>query len=162
MGQPPIPKWRPTVGVDIERTTKAFAYYLDGKHPFAVLKHGTCVGLPPQSSDPQAAAAGTMHAILNAHPDAKLRTMDDGHYVVWYSQPAAGVLFSDVVKANWKYIEDNHLDGFTPGEVIRKPDGSALQLTEGVKMTLFARARMFMDAVSPNIVKIWRPKDEHS
>lgn len=156
MALPPTPKWRPTVAVDIERTAKTFAYYIDGKHAFAVLKNGTCVWLPPQTSDPNAAAAEMMQAILHAHPDAKLRGMDDGNYAIWYSRPAGGVVFADVVRANWDYIEANHLDGLVDGEVLRTPDGKPMNLTEGMKITLFARAYMFMDALSPEVVLVYR------
>ena len=156
MRLPPTPKWRPTVAVDIERTAKTFAYSVDGKHAFAVLKPGTCVRLPPRATDPKAAAAETMWALLHTHPDARLRGMDDGNYAVWYSQPAASVAFADVVRDNWAYIEANHLDGLVDGEVLRTPDGKSLALTEGVKITLFARSYMFMDALAPEPVLVCR------
>ncbi len=154
---PPRPKWQPTIGVDIERTAKTFADLMDGKHSFVVLRNGTCVLFPPEgTTDPQAAAEKVMHDILWAHPDVKLRTMDDGNFLVLYSQPtAATVMFSDVVEANWGYINKNFLDGLTEGEMLRNAEGKPNQFTKGVKISLFGRAYMFMDAVSPEVVKVW-------
>jgi hypothetical protein len=97
-----------------------------------------------------------MWQLLHTHPDAKLRGMDDGNYAVWYARPAASVVFEDVVRANWAHIEANHLDGLVDGEVLRTPDGKSMTLTEGVKITLFARAYMFMDALAPEVVLVCR------
>src|SRR5882757_3163617 len=105
---PPKPKWHPTVQIDIDRTIKTFAYYVNGKKSFAVLEHGTCVILPPDAKDAQEEAAKIMHAILYAEPDMNLRPMDDGNWLVTYSQPAATVVFADVVASNWAYIDANH------------------------------------------------------
>lgn len=158
-GLPPRPRWQPTITVDIERTARTFACYMDGKHSFVVLKNGTCVLLPPEgTTNPQAAAEKTLRDILWAHPDTKLRTMNDGNFLILYSQPtAATVMFADVVEANWAYIEKNYSHGLTESEVLRGPDGKPAQFTKGVKVNLFGRAYMFMDAVSPEVVKVWHP-----
>lgn len=157
--RPPRPKWQPNIGVDIERTAKTFAYYLDGKHSFAVLKNGTCVGLPEGTTDPQAAAEKIMHAIFWAHPDMNPRSMDDGNWMIWYSQPAGTVVFSDVVEENWAYIDNNHLDGLATHEVLLNAEKNANQFDRLGKIALFGRAYMFMDAISPKVVKVWHPND---
>lgn len=154
---PPRPKWQPTVAVDIERVAKTFAYYTSGKHSFAVLTHGTCVVLPDGAKDPQQAAAEIMHAILYAHPDMDPKYMDDGNWLVTYSQPAGTVVFADVVEANWAYIDKNHKDGVTKDEVLNNGNLPPNQFDRAGKIGLFGRAYMFMDAVSPKVVKVWHP-----
>jgi len=153
-----MPKWRPTVPVDLERTMKTFAYYTDGKHAFAVLTNGTCVGLPPGITDPEAVAKETMFAILHAHPDMKPRSMDDGNWVIWYSRPAGTVVFTDVVEANWDYIEKHHLEGLASGEVLMNAAGEANKFDRAGKLALFGRAYMFMDALSPKVVRVCQSK----
>ena len=154
---PPMPKWHPTIAVDIERTAKTFAYYIDAKHSFAVLMNGTCVVMPEGTTDFQSAAEKIVHAILYAHPDVKSRLMNDGNWLVSYSQPAATVVFSDVLEANWAYIETNHLDGLPEGEVLLNASKEANQFDRSAKIALFGRAYMFMDAILPKVVKVWPP-----
>lgn len=158
---PPRPKWQPTIAVDVERTAKTAAYHLGGKHSFAVLTNGTCIVLSPEeTANPQAAAEKVMHAVLWAHPDMKVRCKNDGNWLVIYSHPhAATVVLSDVVEANWAYIEKNHLNGVVEGEVLLDAEKRANHFTESVKIGLFGRAYMFMDAVSPKVVKVWHPSE---
>jgi len=97
-----------------------------------------------------------MHAILWAHPDMNPRVMDDGNWVIWYTQPAGTVVFSDVVEANWAYIDNNHLDGLAQGEVLLNANKERNRFDRLGKIALFGRAYMFMDAISPRVVKVCR------
>jgi hypothetical protein len=154
---PPKPKWKPTVPVDIERTVASFAHYTDRSRTFVVFEHGTCVVVPESSTDPEGEAKRLLDAVYNFHPDFNPRQMDDGNFTVSYSQPAFSVVFADEVKANRQYIDLNHLDGVVREEVLLDASGRQNQFDDRGKIGLFGRARMFMDAQSPRIVRVWRP-----
>jgi hypothetical protein len=154
---PPVPKWKPTVPVDIERTIATFAHYTDRKKLFVVFEHGTCVVVPEASQDPEAEAKQLLDRVYNFHPDFDPRQMDDGNFSVSYFQPAYSVVFSDEFKANREYIDANHLDGVVRDEVLLNAAGRPNTFDDRGKIGLFGRARMFMDAQSPNVVRVWRP-----
>ena len=159
MPLPPVPKWKPTIAVDVERAAKTFAYYMDGRVSFAVMANGTCVLVPPQG-DAEAAAMETLFGILHAHPDMNPRPMDDGNWLITYSGPAATVVFIDVVEANWDYIEKHHLQGLADAEVLINARGEANNFDRTGKLALFGRAYMFMDALSPKMVKLCRGAED--
>ncbi len=104
---PPKPAWKPTLPVDIARTVQAFAYYTDRKKVFAVFRHGTCVLVPDASTDPDHDARSILDKVYRYHPDFNPRTMDDGHFLVSYSQPAFSVVFKDEFDNHRDYIEGN-------------------------------------------------------
>jgi hypothetical protein len=120
---PPIPKWRPTVEVDIPRTARTMARYLDDARTFVIFTNGTCV-VVSATEDPVASAKDLLEKILHAHPDMNTAEMDDGHWTVRYSQAAFSVVFREEIEAHWGYIEKNHLDGLTRDEVIFGPSGA--------------------------------------
>ncbi len=153
---PPVPKWKPTVPVDIERTATTFAHYTNGTKMFAVFEHGTCVVVPETSGDPVGAARQLLDRVYNFHPDFNPRQMDDGNFSVSYSQPAYSVVFADEFAANREYINANHLDGVVRDEVLLNADGRPNTFDERGKIGLFGRARMFMDAQAPKVVRVWR------
>ena len=155
---PPKPKWKPNVPVDIDRTIKAFCYYTDSKRSFAVFTNGTCVLLPDGTQDPETQACKILAAVYNYHPDFNPRTTDDGNYLVSYSQPAFSVVFSDELAANRAYIEQNYLDGVVRDEVLLNADKQPNKFDDRGKVGLFGRARMFLDAQAPKVVRVWKPQ----
>lgn len=154
---PPVPEWRPTMPVDVQRTAKAMARYLDDKRTFVVFEHGTCA-VVSDSGEPVEEARDILEKILHAHPDMNTAEMDDGHWVVRYSGPAMSIVFSDEIEQYWDDIEENHLGGLTRAEVLIGPQGEKNRFNRDGKIGLFGRARMFMDATAPVAVGVWRPK----
>ena len=154
---PPVPKWKPTVPVDIERTIATFAHYTDRRRVFVVFEHGTCVVVPKTSQDPEGEAKQLLDRVYNFHPDFNPRQMDDGNFLISYSQPAYSVVFADEVAANREYIDANHLDGVVRDEVLLDAAGRPNTFDDRGKIGLFGRARMFMDAQAPKVVRVWRP-----
>ena len=153
---PPKPKWKPNIPIDIEKTIQTFAYYSDKKKTFVIFKNGTCVMVPPEA-DPENAAKEILDKVYNYHPDFNPKTMDDGNFLVSYSQPAFSIVFKDEFEKNRDYIEQNHLDGLTRDEVLLNAKGEANKFDDIGKIGLFARSRMFLDAQNPVIVKTWKP-----
>ena len=154
---PPKPKWKPNVPVDIERTIQAFAYYSDKKKTFAVFENGTCVVVPDESSNVENSAKEILDKVYNYHPDFNPQAMDDGNFMVSYSQPAYSVVFKDEFEKNRDYIDQNHLDGVVRAEVLLNAKGEPNKFDDRGKIGLFARSRMFLDAQKPVVVKIWKP-----
>jgi len=154
---PPKPKWKPNLPVDTERTIQTFAYYSDRKRTFAIFQNGTCVLIPDGSSAPESAAKEILNKVYNYHPDFNPKAMDDGNFMVSYSQPAYSIVFKDEFEKNRAYIDQNHLDGLTRDEVLLNAKGEANKFDERGKIGLFARSRMFLDAQNPVVVKIWKP-----
>ena len=152
---PPVPKWKPMVSVDIERTEKTFAYYLNHKSAFVIFANGTCI--PINSPNPEKEGKEILNKVYNFHPDFNPRQMDDGNFTVSYSQPAYSIVFKDEFENNRAYIEENHLDGLTDGEVLINAQKERNKFDDRGKVGLFGRARMFLDAQNPIVAKIWRP-----
>jgi hypothetical protein len=154
---PPRPRWQPLVPVDIQRTARTMAVYLDDKRSFVIFEHGTCV-VVSESDQPVEEAAEILERILHAHPDMNTAEMRDRNWTVQYAQPAMSIVFSDEIEEHWDYIEENHLDGLTRDEVLIGPTGERNRFDREGKIGLFGRARMFLDASSPVAVGVWRPR----
>ncbi|MCC6937779.1 MAG: hypothetical protein IT226_06115 [Flavobacteriales bacterium] len=155
---PPKPKWKPTVPVDIARTVETFAYYSNRKQTFAVFTHGTCVLLPDSSKDAEKDAKEILDKVYQYHPDFNPQAMDDGHFVISYSQPAYSVVFKEELEANRAYIDQNHLNGVVRDEVLLNANREPNKFDDMGKIGLFGRARMFLDAQDPVVVQVWRPQ----
>jgi hypothetical protein len=102
----PIPKWKPGVPVDIPRTVAAFLYYFDRKKTLVVFAHGTCVPVSPGCAEPEKEARQALRGVFYSHPDFRTLRMDDGNYMISYSDAAFSVVFRDELDANREYIEE--------------------------------------------------------
>ena len=154
---PPKPKWKPNVPIDFQRTIETIAYYSDKKKTFAVFENGTCIVIPDGDANPEKQTKGILNKVYNYHPDFNPQTMDDGNFMVSYSQPAYSIVFKDEFEKNRDYIEKNHLDGLVRAEVLLNAKREPNKFDDIGKIGLFARARMFLDAQNPVVVKIWKP-----
>ena len=154
---PPKPKWKPDVPVDVDRIEQVFAYYSNEKRKFAIFRHGTCVLIDDSSPDAEAEAKRLLDAVYNFHPDFDPQPMDDGNWMVEYSQPVLSVVLKSEVEANWGYIDANHMDGVVRDEVLLNAQGEPNRFDRLAKVGLFARARMFLDAQEPDIVRVHHP-----
>ena len=156
-GFPPVPTWKPSFSQPIETVVDRISYYANAKRDFAVFRNGTCVMLDAGLSDADAKMSSlkVLADILGFHPDMNPAPMDDGNILVRYNHPAVNVVLSTVAKAHWDEIEKRHLDGLTPDEVLITPLGQNIFDDFG-KQALLGRAYMFMDAESPEIIRIVR------
>ena len=154
---PPVPSWKPSFRQPLERVADRIDYYTNGKRDFAIFQNGTCVILEDGLSDGDAKAFSlkVLSDIIHFHPDMNPSPMDDGNILVRYNHPATNVVLHDIAEAHWAEIETKHLQGLTPSEVIITPQGENKFDRLG-KQALLGRAYMFLDAQTPEIVRIAR------
>ena len=154
---PPKPKWRPNLPVDIEAIFDKARFYTGDKLQLAIFQNGTVVFFADRVDDIAQSALNTIDRIYNAHPDFKPIAMDDGNYLVEYSQPAFTIVFKSETDTYWSYIEKNHQNGVCTAEVLINSTGQHNVFDRLGKICLYGRAKMFMDAQSPKVVKIFEP-----
>jgi hypothetical protein len=154
---PPKPKWKPNTPTDIEQIYEKAKYYTGDKLQFAIFQHGTVAFFSSRVDDIEDSAKASLDRIYNAHPDFKPITMDDGNYLIEYSHPAFTIVFKDDIEKNWAYIDKNHLDGICRAEVLINAQGQHNVFDSVGKICLYGRAKMFMDAQSPKVLKTFDP-----
>jgi hypothetical protein len=156
---PPIPKWEPNFSAPISELVERMEYYSDSKKDFVIFRYGTIVILPEQLNDNESKkyALETLSKIYNYHPDMNPINMDDGNILVQYNHPAYNIVISSFVSKHMKEIRAKHLDALATDEVLITSMGNNKFDEFGMK-ALYGRTFMFMDAKSPEIVKIYRTK----
>ena len=154
---PPVPTWKPSFSQPTDAVIDRISYYSNSKKDFAVFRNGTCVILDDVLSDADAKTTSlkVLADIFGFHPDMNPAPMDDGNILVRYNHPAVNVVLSAVAKTHWDEIEKRHLDGLTPDEVLITPLGPN-KFDDFGKQALLGRAYMFMDAQSPEIIRLVR------
>lgn len=154
---PPVPDWKPNIVQPLDMIIERVRHYTSGSRDFAVFTNGTVAVLPADLDD----AAATMHAkealrrVFHAHPDMNPMNMKDGNVLVQYNHGVATVVLFEVTEANWQAIEDNHQRALATHEVLVTPRGHNI-FDELGKKALFGRCFMFMDAQSPEVIRIER------
>lgn len=154
---PPKPKWKPNLPVDIELIYEKAKYYTGEKLQFAVFQNGTVTFFSNKVDNIEDSAKASLDKIYNFHPDFKPTTMNDGNYLIEYSQPAFTIVFKDEIDNRWDYIDKNHQDGICGTEVLINAQGQHNVFDSMGKICLFGRAKMFMDAQDPKVVKTFDP-----
>ena len=154
---PSKPEWKPNLPNNIDTIIERAKYYTGSKLQLAVLEYGTVIYFPQTVDDIKRAAFDTINRIYNSHPDFKPIEMDDGNYIVEYSQPAFTIVFKEEIENHWNYIETNHKDGVCTHEVLLNGKGEANIFDDVGKICLFGRAKMFMDAQKPDLVRMFDP-----
>jgi hypothetical protein len=154
---PPKPTWRPNLPIDLDLVVEKTKYYTGQKLQFAVFENGTVTFFSKRVDNIEAEAKSTLDKIFNAHPDFKPITMDDGNYLIEYSQPAFTIVFKEEIKNNWEYITQNHQSGICRAEVLLDSKGQQNVFDDIGKICLFGRAKMFMDAQNPKVVRTFDP-----
>ncbi len=150
---PPKPKWKPNLPTDIDAIYEKAKYYTGDKLQLAIFQNGTVVLFPNKVDNIEKSALATLDQIYNAHPDFKPIAMEDGNYLIEYSQPAFTIVFKDEIEMNWNYIDENQQDGICRAEVLINGQGQHNVFDRIGKICLFGRAKMFMDAQHPKVVK---------
>lgn len=156
---PPKPKWRPDLPIDIELILDRAKFYTGQKLQLAVFSHGTVVIFPDRVANITEEGLATLDRIYNFHPDFNPMTMDDGNYLLEYSQPAFTIVFKDELEKHWDYIEQNHLDGLCTSEILMNGQGEANKFDRIGKISLFGRTKMFQDAQDPKVVRTFDPQN---
>lgn len=81
--------------------------------------------------------------------------MEDGNYLVEYSQPAFTIVFKEEIEKYWDYIEKNHQDGVCKDEVLIDGQGQRNVFEKTGKICLFGRSKMFLDAQKPRVLRVF-------
>ena len=154
---PPVPAWKPSFIPNIEVIADRFRLYFENSYDFVMFQHTTCCAVPLDLSDDEAeqTALAILKRIIGYHPDMNPRQMNDGNVVISYNHPAANIVPLGFARTHWQEIQDQHLDGLTPGEVLMTPLGANVFDDVG-KLALLGRSYMFLDALSPTPVRVER------
>lgn len=153
---PPKPKWRPHLPVDLSQVLEKAKYYTDERLQMAVFQFGTVVVFPERVSNIHNSALEVLNKVYFAHPDFNPREMDDGNYVIEYSQPVFTIVFKDEIEKHWSYIDKNHQDGICRDEVLLNGNGESNVFDKVGKIGLFGRSKMFMDAQNPVVISTFQ------
>jgi hypothetical protein len=154
---PPKPKWKPNLPVDIDLIFEKAKYYTGDKLQFAIFRNGTVAFFSNKVDNIEDSAKASLDKIYQFHPDFKPLAMDDGNYLIEYSQPAFTIVFKDELEKHWGYIDKNYQDGICRAEVLINAQGQHNVFDDIGKICLFGRAKMFMDAEAPKVVRIFDP-----
>ncbi|MCU4157327.1 hypothetical protein J1N10_15225 [Carboxylicivirga sp. A043] len=149
---PPKPKWKPNLPINLNLILEKSKYYTGEKLQLAVFEFGTIIIFSERVTDIISSALQTLDKIYNFHPDFNPREMDDGNYLIEYSQPAFTIVFKDEIEKYWSYIDENHLDGICTDEVLINGNGEHNVFDKIGKICLYGRSKMFMDAQNPKVV----------
>ena len=148
---PPKPTWKPNLPNDLDKILEKAKYYTGEKLQIAVFKYGTVIIFPENVQDIKASALESLNKIYNSHPDINPKKMDDGNYLIEYTQPAFTIVFKEEIEKNWDYIEKNHKGGVCRDEVLINAKGEHNVFDDFGKICLFGRTKMFMDAQEPEV-----------
>jgi hypothetical protein len=154
---PPVPKWKPNIPTNLDSVLEKARSYTEDKLQLAVFENGTVVFFSNKVDNIKMKALEVLDQIYNSHPDFKPISMDDGNILVEYSQPSFTIVFKSEIETNWTYIEENHKDGVCKAEVLINSRNERNVFDNIGKICLYGRAKMFMDAQAPNVVKIFDP-----
>jgi hypothetical protein len=154
---PPVPDWKPAVRQPLERIVERIRFYTNNSRDFAVFGYGTIAILPDDLSDAASErhAKESLHKVFHAHPDMNPLNMKDGNILVQYQYDVASLVLSDIADKHWAEIDSQHQRALATSEVLFTPLGQNTFDDFG-KKALFGRCYMFMDAQSPEVIRIER------
>jgi hypothetical protein len=157
--------------IDIEKTAKTLDYYLNGKSSFIILKYGTLIGIYDHQNpiDAQRIVAERFQSLFQKDVGFNPFPMDDSNWLVEYLHPnqpnhkynVVSIIFHEEVLRYKQEIDHSYLNYIAGDELFLDKDGQPKPFDERGKVGLFARARLFMDARDPKIIKIWNPQTKN-
>ena len=153
----PIPVWRPNTPNDINRIMDTAKGYANSKYQMAVFKYGTVVSFLSPVVDIEAEDKKKLELVYETNAKYHPVKMADGNFTIQYSKAALTIVFKDEIKEYWPYIEKNFLAGICKDEAALHSKGRRNVIDQVGKIYLFSRAKMFMDAQDPKVVKIFDP-----
>jgi hypothetical protein len=133
--------------IDINLVDDAVNYYSNGRFSSAIFENGTCV-LPPVDGNRNAGAISCLSKIKE-NQRFEVREMDDGNFIVKFSEFIFSVVFLDDYLKNKNQIIKDVLSS-TSNEVILGKDNLS---NDHIYIGIFARTRMLQDMHDRKIVK---------
>jgi hypothetical protein len=152
-----VPKWRPTIPVDIAAIVDRVRYYTNGRWRFVVFSHGTIALVPNDGNDAASDAQDLLREAGFGHADFNPILMDDGNRLVGFTQHVCGVVLEAEMVEHRDYIEMHFRSGVRAKEALVSGEASSVATEDPLKAGLLARARLFMDAESLIVVSICEP-----
>lgn len=147
----PSPAWRPSVAPDLDWIVEKLSVYLSGKH-FSVFRNGSCVIWPSSEPLGEEACVATIRAVVEHHPDFKVRRHASGDFLVTFRGGVGGVMSGRTLHENVDLLRRDALSlGKLHSEEFRVegPEfADDLDLIAG----LYVRALLYLDVGSPTIV----------
>jgi hypothetical protein len=152
-----VPKWRPTIPVDVAAIAGRMRYYTNGRWRFVVFANGTCVLVSNISKDPAAEAKALVESAGFGHVDFDPRSMDDSNFLVGFTQKVCGIVLATEMIEHRPYIDAHFRDGVRSEEVLLPGGKEQTAPDDRFKAGLLARSRLFVDAEALEIVQICEP-----
>jgi len=159
---PPVPNWKPSFSASIESQLERMVFYTNQDKDLAQFSNGTIVILEDGLDDTEARqyANEVLSKIFNYHPDMNPVNMKDGNILVQYNHPAYNVVLTEFTQKHMDVIKSKHLDALATDEVLITGLGHN-KFDEFSMLALYGRAFMFMDAQSPELVRLYRKKSSN-
>lgn len=153
----PVLSWQPAVTERAEEVCALAANYTSGRRAFVVFRSGTVVYSDSERHREDADYVATLEAAIAQSPDFKVMPMQDGNLLVRFAGPVAGIVVASFYAANSDVIAKGIVEGgFLPGESVIA--GGASEPSEHqYRAGLYARAKMYADAVHPEIAARYSP-----
>lgn len=147
----PVLSWQPTVTESAEEVRKLAANYTNGRRAFVVFRSGTVVYSDSERHREDADYIATLEAVIVQSPDFKVVPLQDGNLLVRFTGPVTGIVVASFYAANSDSIAKGIVEGgFLPGESIIAGESSEPS-EQQYRAGLYARAKMYADAVHPEI-----------
>lgn len=144
-------KWQPDYPQEIEHVAEKMKFYSDLKHNFIILKNSTCLFF----NDMENHESNVEKVMESAKTltDFSVDVMSGGDYIVNIRGPIDVYVGKEEFE-NQKHEIERRLDELKyPGEAFTSEDAKGLE-KERILVGLYARAKMLMDAESPEIAKV--------
>ncbi|MEZ5148793.1 MAG: hypothetical protein R2759_17415 [Bacteroidales bacterium] len=90
--------------IDLDLVMEKAKYYTGEKLQIAVLKNGTIIIFPEKVENIISNALKTLEKVYFNNPDFNPRKMDDGNYIIEYTQPAFTIVFKEEIEKHWNIL----------------------------------------------------------
>jgi len=151
-------RWSPSVHIDVKWATSRMVRCLGAKTSFCIYANGTCVVAESPRELSQANCDRKLLSVVRGRPDFRVRTMQDGDFLVGFRGPVLSIVSGQVLRGNRQVLSAEALaEGLLTGEKFVVPTtsgGDDLDFLAG----LYSRANLFQDARQPVIVEKWTPR----
>lgn len=145
------PAWHPSVVADTGWVLEKLKSYLPGQH-YSVFKNGSCVIWPNSEPLGTEASVATIRAVVEHHPDFKVRRHPSGDFLVTFRGGVGGVMSGHILRDNIDLFRKEALSlGKLNSEEFRV-DGPGLFDDLDLIAGLYVRALLYLDVKSPAIV----------
>jgi len=133
--------------VDIDRLAENVAYYSNGRFYVEIFGHGTCV-FPSPHGDREGEAKDCLRA-LPKNNSFEVREMDDGNFVVKFTEEVFAVVFKDEFQELSEEVYSEINSSTSPEKIAGRSDSPEVHMFIG----LFARTRLIGDREAMLVVR---------